>query len=194
MSKKEKHELMPYKEASHLLHPLRKLFLSPGKLVKRLYLQKNSRVLELGCGPGYFSIEVARSIPQGTLVLVDIQQEMLDMARKRLEGRGLVNVEYVRGDAQCLPLEDESFDVAFLVSVLGEVPDTRRCLQELHRVLKPNGLLSITEQPHDPDALPMDKILKLGQEEGFFFEKSFGRGKNFTVNFRKPPISCGSRV
>jgi len=186
MSKKQAHEPIPYKEASHLLNPLRRLFLSPKTLVKRLYLQKDSKVLELGPGPGYFSLEVAHSIPEGTLMLVDIQQEMLDMAKTRFEKKGITNVEYIKGDAQSLPLDGEFFDVAFLVSVLGEVPNRHLCLQELYRVLRPDGLLSITEQFHDPDFIPIDEILRIAKEERFRHERTYGGGKNYTINFRKP--------
>jgi len=177
---------MSHEHASHLLNPLRKLILSPKKLAKRLDLRKDSKVLELGPGPGYFSLEVARSIPAGVLVLVDIQQEMLDMTRKRLEKMGITNVEYIKGDAVSLPADSESFDVVFLVSVFGEVPNRGQCLRELYRVLRPKGLLSITEQPGDPDFIPMPEVQKLVEKEGFHFERSYGRGKNYTINFRKP--------
>ncbi len=108
---------MPYTKAGHLLNPMRNLIFSPKKLVQRLDLKPDFKVLELGPGPGYFSPEVARSIPKGKLVLVDIQQEMLDLARERLKGKGLVNVEYYRGDAISLPVESESFNVVFLVAI-----------------------------------------------------------------------------
>lgn len=91
------HGPMPVERAPHLLNPLRALILSPRALTKRLDLKKNSQVLEVGPGPGYFSPEVARRIPEGKLVLADIQQEMLDMSRKRLEKEGISNVQYVRG-------------------------------------------------------------------------------------------------
>ncbi len=188
MAREHYHEEEPfsYKHASHLLNPLRRLLLSPKKLVKRLELRTNSKVLELGPGPGYFSLEVARSIPEGMLVLVDIQQEMLDMARKRLEKKGISNVQYSMGDAHSLHAVRESYDVVFLASVLGEVSDKRGCLREVHGVLQPNGLLSITEQPHDPHFLPKSEVLGLAREEGFCFERSFGRANNYTANFRKP--------
>jgi ubiquinone/menaquinone biosynthesis C-methylase UbiE len=176
---------MSYERASHLLNPLRKLILSPKKMVRRLDLKKDARVLELGCGPGYFSLEVARNVAAGKLVMVDIQQEMLDMAKNRLEKKAVANVEYIQGDAVALPLESESFDVVFLVAVLGEVPDRVQCLRELHRVLRPKGLLSVTEQFGDPHAIPMSQIHSFVKTMGFEVEKSFGGGRNFTVNFRK---------
>jgi len=180
------HGPMPHERASHLLNPLRKLILSPKKLVKRLELRKDAKVLELGPGPGYFSLEVARSIPAGILVMVDIQQEMLDMASKRLEKEGITNVDYIKGDAASLPADNEFFDVAFLVSVLGEVPDRSQCLRELYRVLHPQGRLSVTEQPGAPDFISRPEIQRLAVKEGFQVETTYGWSKNYTVNFKKP--------
>ncbi len=175
---------MPVKHAAHLLNPLRKLILSPAKLVNRLSLNPAASVLEVGPGPGYFSGEVARNIPSGRLTLVDIQQEMLDMAKKRLDSFGLDNIDYIQADAAALPFAGESFDVAFLVAVLGEIPDKKKCIGELYRVLRPGGLLSVTEQPGDPDLIHLDEMKKLIGDL-FSLEQIYGKGKNYTVNFRK---------
>ena len=187
MSTKNNHQHgpMPVERASHLLNPLRSLILSPGSLAKRLDLKNNSIVLEVGPGPGYFSPKIARQIPQGKLVLVDVQQEMLNIARKRLEKAGITNAECVHGDIVSLSLSNESFDVAFLVAVLGEVSDQTRSLRELYRLLRPKGLLSITEQPGDGDFIPKIDLQAQVEREGFRLEKSYGHGKNYTINFRK---------
>lgn len=79
--------VFPYQLAFTLLIPLRNIFLSPKTLIQRLELKKDYNVLEIGAGPGYFSSEVARAVPRGVLVLADIQQEMLDLAGKRLAGK-----------------------------------------------------------------------------------------------------------
>jgi ubiquinone/menaquinone biosynthesis C-methylase UbiE len=185
MAKKHEPGPMPYTQAHHLLNPLRKLVLSPKKLAQRLDLKPDSSVLELGPGPGYFSPEVARSIPHGKLVLVDVQQEMLDMARERLERKGFDNVEYRRGDAASLPLDTEFFDVVFLVAVLGEVPDRDACLQEIRRVLRPDGLLSLTEMKlGDPHRIPMPEMLNSVQAVGFRRCAEFGNFLHYTINFR----------
>ncbi len=188
MAKNRKHKPrpMPYTKARHLLNPLRSLILSPEKLVQRMQLRPDFRVLELGPGPGYFSPTVARSIPKGKLVLVDIQQEMLDMARERLEGKGIANVEYYRGDAVSLPLESESVDVVFLVAVLGELPDRSACLKEVCRVLCPEGLLSITEfKLGDPDFIPEPEMIGSVEDTGFRCCATHGNLLSYTANFRK---------
>ncbi len=177
---------MPHTKARHLLNPLRNLILSPKSLVKRLDLGPNFRVLELGPGPGYFSPEVARSLPDGRLALVDVQEEMLEMAKERLEGKGFANVEYYKADAVSLPLESESFDVVFLVAVLGELPDRSSCLQEIRRVLRPEGMLSITEMKlGDPDFIPMAELLESVQAAGFSRLAQYVTRFSYTVNFYK---------
>jgi ubiquinone/menaquinone biosynthesis C-methylase UbiE len=177
---------MPHTHAPHLLNPIRALVLSPGALVRRLELKPDFRVLELGPGPGYFSPAVAKAVPRGKLVLVDVQPEMLDMARKRLDAQGIDNVEYRQADALSLPADDASFDVAFLAAVLGEVPDRSACLKELHRVLRPGGLLSVTEMRiFDPDAIALSDLQSSVEAAGFRRCSRHGRVFHFTLGFRR---------
>jgi ubiquinone/menaquinone biosynthesis C-methylase UbiE len=189
MTKALKHERgtpMPYTRASHLLNPVRGLLLSPGCLVSRLGLKPDFTVLELGPGPGYFSPAIARALPTGKLVLVDCQREMLDMAKSRLDGKGIENVEYRLGDAIALPAETGSFDVVFMVSVLGEVSDCKACLREIHRALRPNGLLSVTEYGiGDPHVIPVRELQSLGEAEGFELQERHRRLFHYTLGFRK---------
>jgi len=176
----------PYQLSFILDSPLRRLILSPQKLADRLHLKENFKVLEIGPGSGFFSVEVARRIPQGHLELFDIQQEMLEKARHKIESAGLHNVGFTQGDAVDLPFDENEFDVVFLVAVLGEVSNKERCLGAIYRILKPSGLLSITEQPGDPDFLPLPVVRSLAEKQGFEFVKSYGKKKNYTANFRKP--------
>lgn len=186
MANKQVPEPMPYTRAGHLLSPLRSLILSPKRLVSRLNLKPNSRVLELGPGPGYFSPEIARAIPEGKLVLVDVQQEMLDMAKGRLDKSGIDNVEYRRGDATSIPVESESIDVSILVAMLGEVPERATCLREIRRVLKNDGLLSITElKLGDPDFISKNEMTRMAQYAGFEILDQYGRFFHYTINFAK---------
>jgi ubiquinone/menaquinone biosynthesis C-methylase UbiE len=86
--------IFPYQYAFTLLIPLRNIFLSPKQLIKRLGLKQGSAVLEVGSGPGYFSTRIAGKLPEGKLILADIQQEMLDKAKRRIDTKGFTNVEY----------------------------------------------------------------------------------------------------
>jgi len=124
--------VFPYQFAFTLLIPFRNIFLFPGKLIKRLDLQKNSVVLEVGPGPGYFSAKIAGALPDGKLYLADIQQEMLDFARKRLNRKKILNVEYHLCNGINLPFSDNQFDVIFMVTVLGEIENKQQCLSRFH--------------------------------------------------------------
>ncbi len=82
--------VFPHEWAFTLLFPLRNIFLSPEKLIRRLDVKENYKVLEVGPGPGYFSIPVARKLKNGKLYLADIQSEMLEYAKKRFEKRNKI--------------------------------------------------------------------------------------------------------
>jgi ubiquinone/menaquinone biosynthesis C-methylase UbiE len=153
----------PYQLAFFLDFSLRRFVLSPERLADRLELNEKSRVLELGPGLGYFSRAVARRVPNGYLLLVDLQPAMLRKARGKLAEAGIRNTGFVQADGTTLPLPSGARDCAFLVAVPGEVPDPTCCLQELYRVLRPKGLLSLTEQP----ALRSRASLRMTESTGF---------------------------
>jgi len=94
-------------------------------------------------------------------------------------------VEAHVADAYHLPLDDGSVDRAFLVTVLPEIPDQARALAELHRVIKPGGLLSITEEFFDPDYPFAFETVRRVEAAGFGLERRFGNFWRYTVNFRK---------
>jgi len=110
---------------------------------------------------------VAARVPRGSLVLLDLQREMLGKARRRIQRAGASNVGYVQGSATELPFADASFDVVVLVAVLGEVSDAAACVASIQRVLRPGGLLSVTEVPGDPDALPAEEVQALVGTRGY---------------------------
>ncbi|MBM4336499.1 MAG: class I SAM-dependent methyltransferase [Deltaproteobacteria bacterium] len=174
----------PHELAFLLTIPLRRLIQPPGVLLRRLDLRRESNVLEIGPGPGYFSVAVARAVPSGRLVLYDLQREMLAKARRRLARHRAANAAFVQGDGARLPFRAGSFDVAFLVAVLGEVPDPEGCIESMRRVLRPGGLLSLTETIGDPDALTQDQARALVERKGFEVEAVFADRAGFTLNAR----------
>lgn len=182
----EKGGVFPYQLAFTLLIPLRNIFLSPKTLIQRLELREDYNVLEIGPGPGYFSSEVAVAIPRGVLVLADIQQEMLDLAKKRLTRKMIGNVEYHLCNGIDFPFKGRGFDVIFMVTVLGEIDNKGQYLSECFRLLRPGGLLSISEQAGDADRMSTSEIKKVAYGAGFEFEIIYGTEKNYTMNFRRP--------
>ncbi len=177
--------VFPPRYAFTLLIPFRNIFLSPKKLIQRLDLNEDHQVLEIGPGPGYFSTHVAKRLRKGRLVLLDIQQEMLDFARKRLEKRKISNVDYQLTDGINLDLESNYFDRIFMVTVIGEVDNKDNYLKQIYRILKQDGLLSISELAGDPDKMSIDEVQSLVSGYGFETAEVFGNKLNYTVNFRK---------
>jgi len=177
--------VFPYQMAFTLLIPARNLFLSPKNLISRLDLKNDYKVLEIGPGPGYFSTHIAKVLTEGRLVLADIQQEMLEKAKKRILRKLISNVEFYlcNGDNYLLP--DESFDVIFLVTVIGEIENKGAYIKEFHRMLKSGGILSISELRGDPDKLTIAEVKELLVDSGFVYDKLFGNENNYTINFKK---------
>jgi len=165
-------------------NPLRRRYLRP--VLDRIGIRPGERVLELGPGPGAFTVAAAeRAGPGGRLVAVDIQSQMIAQVERRVRAAGLANVEAHVAGAHALPLEDASVDRAFLITVLPEIPDRGRALAELHRVLRPGGILSVTEEFTDPDYLFLEETIRLVEAAGFRLEERFGNLWVYTANFRR---------
>lgn len=177
--------LYPHQLAWVLLIPLRNLYLSPRKLAARLAPERNHKVLELGCGPGYYSPYIAKQIPDGKLFLADVQQEMLEKAQRRLNRKHVANYDVQVCNGQTLDYPDAFFDSAFLITVLGEIQNQESHAKELFRVLKVGGMVSISEQAGDPDSLSIDYVRSLLEPVGFSLKQIFGKGRTYTANFTK---------
>ena len=165
-------------------NPIRRRYMS--HVLERIGIRPGERVLELGPGPGAFTVGAARRAgPQGRLIAVDIQPEMIALLERGIREEGLTNVETHVASAHHLPLDNESVHRAFLITVLPEIPDPARALAELRRVLRPDGVLSITEEFYDPDYLFLSETIRLVEKAGFRLEERFGNVLVYTVNFRK---------
>jgi ubiquinone/menaquinone biosynthesis C-methylase UbiE len=103
-----------------------------------LAARPGERILDVGCGPGFYTKELLDEVGDGGHVTaIDASPDMLAAARKRTEGHA--NVDFHQGDATKLPVEDERFDGAVCVQVLEYVPDATAALAEILRALKPGG-------------------------------------------------------
>jgi ubiquinone/menaquinone biosynthesis C-methylase UbiE len=166
-------------------NPIRRWYMRP--VLDRVGIRPGEKVLELGPGPGAFTIEAARRTELGgKLVAVDIQPAMIAGVERKVNESKLTNVETHIADASHLPVGNGSIDCAFLVTVLPEIPDRKGALKELRRVLKPGGVLSITEEFLDPDYPLARTTIRWAEEAGFELEERHGNWWIYTLNFRKP--------
>jgi SAM-dependent methyltransferase len=147
-------------------------FITRARLRQVLAPLAGERVLEVGPGTGYYSLDVAGSV--GRLDIFDLQQEMLDHTLRRAAERGLDNIHATRGDARALPYPDGTFDGAFLVAVLGEIPDQDAALRELARVLRPGGRLVVGELFGDPHWVSPRGLERRAQTAGLTLSRRLG--------------------
>jgi SAM-dependent methyltransferase len=160
-------------------------FVTRSRLREILSPQPGARVLEVGAGTGYYSLHAARWLePDGTLEVLDIQQEMLEHTMRRAQTLSISNIIPTRGDAQALPYPDGRFDAAYLVATLGEVPDKERALHELGRVLKPGGRLVVGESQPDPHMVSFDKLRMLADVAGLSNERRVGGRLGYLASLR----------
>jgi ubiquinone/menaquinone biosynthesis C-methylase UbiE len=156
-------------------------------VLERAGLRPGETVLELGPGPGASTVDAAERLgPDGELIAVDIQPEMIAQVEERVRQAGLTNVETHVASAYELPMEDESVDRAFLVTVLPEIPEPVRGLREVYRVLKPGGVFSTTEEFMDPGYTRRKMTIDWAEAAGFEPAESYGNCLLYTLNFRKP--------
>jgi SAM-dependent methyltransferase len=156
------------------------------RLLEILAPQPGEQVLEVGPGTGYYTLGVAERLDGGALAAFDIQQEMLDHLMREAAKREISNIEPRRGDARELPYEDDSFDAAFLVTVLGEIPDPDAALRELGRVLRPGGRLVVGELFGDPHMVTLRKLRERSELAGFSFERRLGTPLAYFARLRPP--------
>ena len=162
----------------------------PDKIISRSGIKKRMKILEVGCGSGAFTTFVARAVgDKGEVFALDIQPEMLKQIENKLklpENRDIKNIQLIEGDALNIPLEDNSFDLVYTITVFQEIPDKNKALKEMKRVLKPKGILAITEFLPDPDYPLKSTTVKIGTSEGFILDEVEGNFWNYTVRFIKP--------
>jgi len=122
---------------------LRRLLDPPSRTLKSAGLKPGDQVLEVGCGPGYFTIPAGQLVgDEGRVHAIDINPQAVEVTRKKVKDSGLSNVEVRVADAADTGLPDESLDEVLLFSVLPHLP-LETVLPELARVLKDDGVIAI---------------------------------------------------
>jgi ubiquinone/menaquinone biosynthesis C-methylase UbiE len=111
---------------------------------------------------------------------------MLDHTMRRAGEAEIANIEPQRGDVRDMPYEDATFDAAYLVAVLGEVPDQERAMRELQRVVKPGGRLVVGELFGDPHMVGEAALRRHAAAVGLGFERRVGPRFGFFAVLRPP--------
>ena len=173
----------PYSARFLLRFPRRAL--ARERLLEILAPRPGERVLEIGPGMGYYSVAVAAVLDGGALDIFDVSQEFLDEVTRKASERGIENITATQGDARLLPYGDDSFDAAFLVTVLGEIRDQDAALRELARVLRSGGRLVVGESAAagDPHAVMLRTLRRRAESAGFTLERRVGGPLAYFASF-----------
>lgn len=164
--------------------PIRRSQLNAARSLTDGGLLPGMRALEIGPGGGYVTeAAVERLGPDGRLVCLDIQPDMLRQVRVRLGSRAPA---LVCGSGSSLPLRERAFDHVFLIAVLGEIPDKNETLRECYRVLRPGGTLAVTESFPDPDYVRRALLTRLARRAGFVAAEHTSSLAGYTQRLRRP--------
>lgn len=157
------------------------------RLLEVLDPRPGERVLEVGPGTGYYALAVAERLTPGELEVCDVQQAMLDHVQREARKHGIANIAGRAADAQDMPFEPDRFDAAYVVQVLGEVPDQDAALRELARVVKPGGRVVVGELALDPHHVMPGALRGRAERAGLELERRAGGPLAYFARFQVPP-------
>jgi ubiquinone/menaquinone biosynthesis C-methylase UbiE len=177
-----------------LLSPERAEELDPFVIMAFMPVEPYDQVADIGCGPGFFSVPLAKHLIFGKLYALDILDEMLDALRERVREARLGNVEVLKCGSTDFPVPKESLDGVFLSFVIHEHDDPVAFLRAARDLLKPRGWCTVLEwHPEEPQGEPSqsrrmspNELEKLSREAGFGFRSWRDiKGRQYMALLRK---------
>ena len=166
--------------------PVRIQELNPIETLKKIGLQEDHTLCDIGAGSGLFTIPAAKLTTQKVYAL-EINDEMLSIIREKAKTQGLTNIETIKVTGDHLDIVDNSIDIALLVTVLHEIQNKTILIEEIKRLLKDNGKIAVLEfhkreTPMGPPVnhrLGKDETTALLTKAGFVFDLDFDLGDNY---------------
>ena len=175
---------MPEFLAGLIDNPIRRKIQPPDATAVRHGIEPGMTVLEVGPGSGTYTVAAARRAGSGgRLSTVDIEPKMIERIRRRIRAEGIANVDARVADVYDLPFADGEFDLAYLIAVIGEIPDPVRAMKEFRRVLKPSGTLVFSELLPDPDYPAAASLIRKAEAAGFRLKRRIGNVFHYTLIF-----------
>ena len=165
-SKYDIHNICPVEKAGHLELRIRRWFQNP-RAILRPYVRPGMTVLDLGCGPGFFTLEMAQMVgPSGRVVAVDLQQGRVDRLAAKVDQSTLK----ARLDARvCQPRDiglSTRVDFALAFYLLHEVPDQRALFSQLRTALTPKGKVLVVEPPFHVSKKAFARMIDIAADVG----------------------------
>jgi ubiquinone/menaquinone biosynthesis C-methylase UbiE len=177
---------MPEFLANLIDNPLRRKIQPPSEMPIRHGIRPGMTVLEVGPGNGRYTIETVHRVGSaGKVVTVDIEPKMIERVQQRVQTEGITNLEAKVADVYHLPFPDGMFDAIYMITVISEIPEPGKALQEFYRVLSPSGTLAFSELFTDPDYPLAQTLIRMASKANFRLQKKLGNFFSYTLVFEK---------
>ena len=167
-----------------LASPLRKLFVNPNKVLSP-FIEKDMKVLDVGCAMGFFSLPLAQLVgSKGKVICVDIQEKMIRALKKRARKAGLLDRIEVRiCSHNSLGLDDfkDEVDFALASAVVHEVPDVSRFFREIHGLMKSTAKFLVIEPKGHVSKNDFETTVATAEENDFKIIKSPRISRSYTA-------------
>jgi ubiquinone/menaquinone biosynthesis C-methylase UbiE len=152
--------------AGHLDNRFRRWIQNPEKILKP-YIEEGMTVLDVGCGPGFFSIDMAKIVGKsGRVIAADLQEGMLEKLRNKIKGTELEKrITLHQCDRDRIDLS-ERVDFVLLFYMVHEVPDVEGLFSEIETILKPKGLVLVVEPPFHVSKKAFENMVKKASDTG----------------------------
>jgi len=137
----------------------------PSRLLRVLNLPQSAVVADIGAGTGFMTFRLARIVPSGRVLAVDVDPAMLDTIRVRKEREGVRNVQPILGTPEDPNLPDESVDLALIVSTYHEFSNPREMLDNIYKGLKEGGRIVIVEYRGEDATIPVPSVHRMSEEQ-----------------------------
>lgn len=158
-------QVMGHLGAGWLERPSREREEQPQTLITALNLKSTDAIADIGAGTGYFSFRFSPLVPQGKVLAVDIQPEMLEIVNAIKQEKKIANVETVLGSITNPNLKDASIDLALMVDAYHEFDHPREMMTAIAQALKPNGRVVLVEYRGENPLIPIKALHKMTQRQ-----------------------------
>ena len=138
---------------------------APSKAIALIDLPPDAVIADIGAGSGYYSFRLAKKLPEGEVVAVDIQQEMLDFLAKRSKETGIDNVRPHLGSIESIQLPESSIDAALFVDAYHEFSHPFEMMRSIRKALKPGGVVFLLEYRAEDQRVPIKRLHKMSQAQ-----------------------------
>lgn len=167
MKNSDENRVCPVEKAGGLDNSIRRFIQNPQKILKP-YIKTGMTVLDLGCGPGFFTLEIAKLLDSsGKVIAADLQDGMLEIVRRKMHSSSLAQrIELHKCQSETIGIT-EKVDFVLAYYVVHEVPDQDRLFLELKSNLKPDGKILIVEPKFHVSKKSFSSMLERAEKYGF---------------------------